>query len=235
LNYAVPPPFGLALFSPHLAAAQPDWAGGARPTGFCRWPGGDMSLEVAAFLDAGPPPLVASIGATMATLPAARTAAIHAAIIAAATRRGLRLLLLAATEPALAALPMPLPRDSLAVLRAPMDQVFARAAMVLHHGGGGTTDLALAAGHPTLIMPFMSDQVDHAARAERLGVAVMLPGARADAAAIAAALARLARPEFADRARRLGALVAAEDGVTAACDVIERNWPPLHARRPAGR
>jgi UDP:flavonoid glycosyltransferase YjiC (YdhE family) len=232
LNYAVPPRFGLALFSPHLAAAQPDWVGGALPTGFCRWPGGELSPEVAAFLDAGPPPLVASIGATMATLPAERTAAIHAAIIEAAARRGLRLLLLAATEPALAALPIPLPRDALAVLRAPMDRVFARAALVLHHGGGGTTDLALAAGHPTLIMPFMSDQVDHAARVARLGVGVMLPGARADAEAVAVALARLARPEFSDRARRLGSLVAAEDGVGAACDAIERCWSPSSRRAP---
>ncbi|OYW24285.1 MAG: hypothetical protein B7Z55_02695, partial [Planctomycetales bacterium 12-60-4] len=40
LNHAAVPPFGLALFSPQLARPQPDWAGGATPTGFCRWPGG---------------------------------------------------------------------------------------------------------------------------------------------------------------------------------------------------
>jgi rhamnosyltransferase subunit B len=234
LNYAVEPPFGLALFSPHLADAQPDWVGGAQPTGFCRWPGGQLAPQVEAFLDAGPPPLVASLGATMAKLPGARIAAIHAAILDAAARLRLRLLLLAVAEPALAALPKQLPGDSLAVLRAPMDQVLPRAALVLHHGGGGTTDLALAAGHPSLVVPFMSDQVDHAARVARLGAGVMLPGSRVTAAAIAAALEELLRPPFADRARRLGALVAAEDGVAAACAVIERRWPPLHARGPSG-
>ena len=53
----------------------------------------------------------------------------------------------------------------------PFSRLFPRAAAVVHHGGIGTTSLALEAAAPQLIMPMAFDQHDNARRLERLGVA----------------------------------------------------------------
>jgi rhamnosyltransferase subunit B len=220
LNWAVPPPFGLALFSPELATGQADWPAGARPTGFCRWPDGTTPPEVARFLDAGPPPLVVSLGSSMVRAGGV-PAAIHAAAIAAAGRAGLRCLLLVGTEANLAALPAPLPPGCLGVLGAPHGAVFPRAAAILHHGGAGTTGEAMRAGRPMLVTPFAGDQFDNAARLVRSGVAASRAAASVDAPLLEAMLRRMLVPEVTARAAALGARLSAEDGVGAACDVIE--------------
>lgn len=219
LNFAAPPPFALALFSAQLAKAQRDWPAGARPTGFCRLPGGAAPAEVAAFLDAGPPPLVVSLGSSMVRL-RDRVTALHAAATEAAGRLGLRVLLLAGSEENRRALAARLPPDCLAVASAPHDAVFPRAGLILHHGGAGTAAEAMRAGVPMLVVPIAGDQFDNAARLERAGVARMLlrsPGT----ARIAAALAALDRPEPRARARAMSAAMAAEDGVAGAVAVIE--------------
>jgi UDP:flavonoid glycosyltransferase YjiC (YdhE family) len=43
--------------------------------------------------------------------------------------------------------------------------------MVVHHGGAGTTQSALLAGRPTIIVAHVSDQFFWGAELERLGVA----------------------------------------------------------------
>jgi UDP:flavonoid glycosyltransferase YjiC (YdhE family) len=227
LNWAAPPPFGLALFSPELAAAQPDWLAGARPTGFCRWPDGTLPPEVEAFLAEGPPPLVVSLGSSMVRV-GGLPQAIHAAALAVARRAGLRCLVLAGTAENLAALPAPLPPGCLGVLGAPHGAVFPRAALILHHGGAGTTGEAMRAGRPMLVVPFAGDQFDHAARMVRRGVAATCPARRLDEAALEAMLRRVMAPGFAARAAALGAALRAEDGVAGACAVIE-GW--LRRRR----
>lgn len=222
LNWAIPPPFCLALFSPHLAAAQADWLAGARPTGFCRWSYGKIPPEVDAFLSEGSPPLVVTLGSSMVKNTVLPTR-IHAAAIQAAGHAGLRCLLLVGTEANMATLPTPLPPGCLAVIGAPHDLVFPRAAAILHHGGAGTTGEAMRAGRPMLITPFALDQFDNAARMVRCGVAASLDARRVTTAALKAMLRKIMEPTLIARATALGVRVRNEDGVGAACDVIE-NW-----------
>jgi UDP:flavonoid glycosyltransferase YjiC (YdhE family) len=231
LNTAVPPPFALALFSPALAPGQADWAGGARPTGFCADPPGPLAPGVEAFLAKGPPPLVASLGSSMVRA-GTRPAEIYRDALAAGLAAGLRVLVLLGTEANRIALPRPLPPEALAVRAAPHDAVFPHASVILHHGGAGTTGAAMRAGRPMLVVPFAGDQFDHAARLARLGVAEMLPARKASRAAIARALPRLLAPDRAARAAALGGRVRAEQGVAGAVAVIE-SW--LHTRSPPSR
>jgi UDP:flavonoid glycosyltransferase YjiC (YdhE family) len=48
--------------------------------------------------------------------------------------------------------------------------LFPRMAMVIHHGGSGTTALGLRAGVPSLTIPFLFDQYDWGRRIFDLGV-----------------------------------------------------------------
>jgi rhamnosyltransferase subunit B len=52
----------------------------------------------------------------------------------------------------------------------PLSSLLPQVAMLVHHGGIGTTAEALRAGVPQLVVPLAYDQFDNAARVENLGV-----------------------------------------------------------------
>ncbi len=57
----------------------------------------------------------------------------------------------------------------------PLSAILPHAALMLHHGGVGTTAQTLAAGIPHLIQPLAHDQFDNASRVKKLGVGDTLP------------------------------------------------------------
>jgi len=214
----------LALYSPLFGPLPPDAPANAVQTGQVLQTGGPpLSAEVEAFLAAGPPPVVFTLGSASA----------HAArrffhdSVALARRIGVRALLLVGREENLEGLP----RDDtiLAATTAPYQAVFPRAGMVVHQGGIGTIALALAAGVPMLLVPFAHDQPDNAARAVRLGAAKVLPRWRYGPGA-AGLVDRIRRDRgMREAARRAGAAILAERGaeraaaeILAAAGVIAR-------------
>ena len=102
--------------------------------------------------------------------------------------------------------------------------LFPRAALVVHHGGAGTTHAAVAAGVASLVVPHVGDQRYWAERLHRLGAAPApiairgLDGARLAEAALAAA----ADPRLREAAGTLAAAMAQEDGVGSAAGLLER-------------
>jgi sterol 3beta-glucosyltransferase len=101
--------------------------------------------------------------------------------------------------------------------------LFARAALVVHHGGAGTTHAACAAGVPSLVVPHVGDQLYWAERLRRLGVApepIPARSIRADVLADAVAGAAEDAPMRA-RAAALAAEMSTEDGVSAAIRELE--------------
>lgn len=101
--------------------------------------------------------------------------------------------------------------------------LFPRMAATVHHGGAGTTGAALAAGRPTLIVPFGADQLFWGRRAEALGVSPgPLSRRRFDAERLSRALDRmLSDDEMRGRAAALGRRVRAENGTARAVDHLE--------------
>ncbi len=104
---------------------------------------------------------------------------------------------------------------------APHGWLFPRTALVIHHGGAGTTHAAARAGVPSVAVPFAGDQFFWADRLHRTGAApapVPAKGFSAD---------RLARAiDEADKAASraaaaLGASIAREDGFKMAVAAIE--------------
>lgn len=109
----------------------------------------------------------------------------------------------------------------------PHDWLFPRVAAVVHHGGAGTTGAALRAGVPQLVVPFAVDQPFWGMRVAVLGVGPLpIPRPRLTQPRLADALRRtLDDPGMLRRARTLGTLVRAEDGIGAAVAHFERYRP----------
>src|SRR5688500_8075146 len=220
----------LALFSPVLAAPQPDWPPSARLTGFLfRDAAGSEALDekLDAFLAQGPPPIVFTLGSSAVVV----AGSFYEESLLAARSLGMRAVLMVGDDPG------NLPRaalgaDAIAVERAPHSALFPRAAAIVHHGGIGTLGQALRAGRPMLVVPWSHDQPDNARRALRLGVARILSPQRYRAERATRAIGELLHePAFAARAAEIGAIVRSEDGVGAACEAIEE--AALAHRAPA--
>jgi UDP:flavonoid glycosyltransferase YjiC (YdhE family) len=213
------PSLVLALFSKLLADKQPDWPRQTVITGFPfydRDGEGGMPPELAQFLDAGPPPLVFTLG----------TSAVHDAgpfyehSAAAARLLGRRAVLLVGQDPRNR--PASLPGGVVASAYAPYSELFPRAAAVVHQGGIGTTAQAMRSGRPMLVMPYAHDQPDNAGRVSRLGIARTIARERYNPARAAAELRRLLNdPSYSQRAAVVGEQVRQDDGVRAACDALE--------------
>lgn len=210
-------PFGnLALFSKTLGGAQPDWPARTTITGFPFFNKAiPMPAELAAFLDAGEPPLVFTLG----------SAAVNAAgsffdeSARAAAMLGRRAVLLVGRNPGNR--PDRLPVNILAVESAPHDQLFPRAAVVVHQGGVGTTGQAMRSGRPELVVPYAHDQPDNAFRVRQLGIARVLYPARYRAGRVAAGLqALLADPAYVTAAEDVGRRVRADSGAASAVDAM---------------
>jgi UDP:flavonoid glycosyltransferase YjiC (YdhE family) len=209
----------LALFSPVLAPPQPDWPANTVAAGFPFLPdAGGLAPEVERFLADGEPPVVFTLGS--AAVGSAGRFYEHS--VEAVDRIGMRALLLIGRDPA----NQPrrdLPRTMLAVPYAPHATVFARASVIVHQGGIGTTGEAMRAGRPMLVVPYSHDQPDHARRLKRLGVALGISAEKYDAGRAARAILQLRQDgSWAARARDVARCVRAETGVPTACNALER-------------
>jgi rhamnosyltransferase subunit B len=213
------PSLVLAMFSKLLAAKQPDWPRQAVITGFPfhdRDGEAGMPSELHRFLDAGPPPLVITLGSS-AVMDAGPFYE-HSA--AAAKRLGRRAVLLVGKETCNR--PASLPDGVVAFDYAPFSELFPRAAAVVHQGGIGTTAQAMRSGRPVLVIPYAFDQPDNAERATRLGIARTISRRRYSPARAAAELGHLlGNPAYSERASEVGEQIRREDGVRAACDALE--------------
>jgi sterol 3beta-glucosyltransferase len=142
-------------------------------------------------------------------------------VLGAARRAGVRAVLVTGWG-GLASLPH---ADDLFVAEAlPYDWLFPRVAAVVHHGGAGTTGLALQAGVPAIVVPFTVDQPFWGSRVAALGVGpTPIPRKRLTQEGLADALRRTVADEaMRARAAALGERIRAEDGVAAAVEIFGR-------------
>jgi UDP:flavonoid glycosyltransferase YjiC (YdhE family) len=211
----------LALYSPLLGGVQPDFPPNTHLTGFTFYDGegefpDPMAPDLEAFLDAGPPPLVFSLGST-AVLQGRR---FYRDSLQAARQLGQRAVLLVGAEDVERWAGETGP-DVFVGGYAPHSKLFPRARVIAHHGGVGTTAQALRAGRPQLVAPVWADQPDNAARLVRMGVARTVPhrGYSVERAVIELR-ALLETPSYAEEAARIGAVIRTEDGASEAVRVI---------------
>ena len=165
------PDLVLCAFPPWFARVQEDWPANSVNTHFPLYKSNyDPPLlpELEEFLLKGDPPLAFTAGTAMAF---AKPTMIMGLKVA--ERLGKRCLLVCAFK---SELPSDLPDWAYHVPYANFQSLFKRVALAVHHGGIGTSAMALACACPQLISPFAHDQFDNAVRLELLGTARMVKG-----------------------------------------------------------
>jgi UDP:flavonoid glycosyltransferase YjiC (YdhE family) len=210
------PLLNLAMFSNALGQPQRDWPRNVVQTGFVFYDqAGDTSdAPLQAFLASGPPPVTFTLGSA-AVMDPGRFFEESAAAARLLGTRGL--LLMGKNQP-----PTHLSNDLFAADYAPYSGVFPQSACVVHQGGVGTTAQALRAGVPQLVMPYAFDQPDNASRMVRIGVGRSVSRQRYRADRVVEQLQFLGMSGFRERAREVARRINAENGVSKACDAVER-------------
>ena len=218
----------IGMFPDWFASVQPDWPPHVHLTGFPLYDERDATAvpgELAAFLDAGDPPVVFVAGSGNQ-----RAQRFFQAAADACGRLGRRGLLLTRYREQL---PAEMPDGVRHFDYVPLTEVLPRAAALVHHGGVGSAAQALAAGVPHLVMPMTFDQPDNADRLRELGVARVLRRARFRGPAVASELEQLlGSTATAGRCRTLAERLRGVNGLTAACKVIEAAAARDAWRRP---
>ncbi len=116
---------------------------------------------------------------------------------------------------------------------APHAWLFPRMAAVTHHGGAGTTGAGFRAGVPSIVTPLVADQHFWADRAFALGIGpepISYHQLTVDALVTHFQTA-VGNNEMRKRAKRLGQIIQAEDGVGRAVALINA-YLETHSRFP---
>ena len=206
-------PLRLGLWSSAFSAVPRDAPRGLIAAGFPPAPQGELPDDVCAWIAAGPPPLVVTLGSIAQGLGGGRFWEEAATLARRMDRRAVLLH---------GAASVPEGPDLLALPYAPHAPLFPLAAAIVHHGGIGTTAEALRSGRPQLVVPVGGDQPDNAARLARLGVAATLPLRRFRADRAHARLTDLIDRFDQPRATALAQKIAAEDGAAIAARHLAR-------------
>jgi sterol 3beta-glucosyltransferase len=200
--------------SPSIIRVAPDGPEGTHVTGawLDRTTPDELPADMRRFLDAGAAPIVVAFG-SMAGAPDSEIASAIEAMLAG----GRRVLIQGGVAPAVQS------PNLFRIGRMDHRPLFARAALVIHHGGSGTSHAACAAGVPSLVVPHVGDQPYWADRLHRVGVAPAPQPARSLAAEelASAALAAASDPALRRRASELAERMSTEDGIAAAAAAIE--------------
>jgi vancomycin aglycone glucosyltransferase len=162
-----------------------------------------LSPELTTFLDAGEPPVYFGFGSMPATQDLGQT------MIRSARELGRR----AIVHRGWADLtPDDDGPDWLSIGEVNHQALFPRVAVVVHHGGAGTTTAAAHAGTPQVVMPQMYDQPYWAERVRQLGIGTVC----AAADSLTTALSHAMTPDVATRAKGIAEQVRTDGASVAA-------------------
>lgn len=180
-----------------------------------------LPAALAAFLDAGAPPVYVGFGSMRVPEESARIA------IGAIRAQGSRALI-ARGWAELG--PIDDRDDCFAVGEVNQQVLFGRVAAVVHHGGAGTTTAAARAGAPQVIVPQAVDQPYWARRVADLGIGVAHDGSVPTVASLSAALRTALAPETRARATAMAGRIRTDGATVAARLLVEA----FASERPCG-
>jgi sterol 3beta-glucosyltransferase len=205
-------------YSPTLSPRPNDWPESWQVVG--AWmedvpPGWQPPPDLAAFLEAGPPPIYVGFGSVVTR----DNSRISRAVLEALRQTGRRAVLSRGWHS--------LNDGDLRgrihlVEHLPHAWLFPRTAMVIHHGGGGTAVSALRSGVPSMAVPYGADQLFWGRRAHELGVGPE-PIAYKDVTAekLAAAIHQgVDDLSMGEKAKSIAKKIRSEDGVGRTMELI---------------
>ena len=217
-EWPVEPDAVLGLFPDWFGAPQPDWPPRTHLTGFPLFDGsfaGELPPDAESFLAAGPPPVVFTTGSSDYQ----DGERYYRESVRACVESGRRGVLL---TPHQRQVPAELPASVRRFDFLPLRLLLERSSALVHHGGVGTSALALAAGVPQIVLPTVHDQPDNAIRVKRLGVAAILRRRTYSAGKVVRTLDHLLTSEAVRANCRLyAARLATGNPIEEACDAID--------------
>lgn len=228
----------LLAVSPLLLEAPEDWPGNLATCGFLALASQQAPLApaLAAFLASGEPPIFVTVG-SMLPKTATNRHTLYQTVVAAVLACGSRAIVQVHPDDLAMLAPTAGVHFTSGVEHA---AVFPHVALVVHHGGAGTTHTVLRAGVPSVVVAYVADQFFWGDELTRLGVAPRRLLARSLTARGLAQRLRhvLTRPALRANAAALAVRLRDEDGVGQAVRLIEDAHSghcaaPLTALRPA--
>jgi sterol 3beta-glucosyltransferase len=217
---AEPRPTYLCAFSSQVVPHPADWGDFAQETGywFLNTPADyHPPQDLEAFLQAGSPPIVISLGSIQRSFQQ-QTALLLLRALAEAGQRGIFL----ASEGGAA--PKSDSKDILVTGSVSHEWLYPRTAAVIHHGGAGNTASALRAGIPSIVIPFGGDQFYWGRRLADLHAAVTpLPAKHLTIRRLVKAIRSVVDSrELGRNAKSISERIRQENGVERAVEIIER-------------
>ncbi len=207
-------------FSPSVVPKPPEWGDHVTVAGY--WfldqaPGYQPPPDLAAFIEAGPPPVAIGYGSMGDRDPETLTG-ISIEALRLAGQRGVLVSGWAGLKKE------DLPDHVAAIEAIPHEWLFPRMAAAVHHAGPMTLAVALRAGIPGVSVPFFFDQLWWADRAAALGIGPKaVPRRTLTAESLAQAIDRAVTD---DRIRKtvaeIGEQVRDEDGIATAVEAVAR-------------
>ena len=216
----------LGAYSPSVFPHPPDWPDSVHITGYwfldskSSWIPPD-TLE--AFLNSGSPPVYIGFG-SMAGLNPEWTTTLILKALEKSKQRGIILTGWGGIKQ------KTMHNDVYMSESIPHNWLFPRMAAVVHHGGAGTTAEGLRAGVPSVITPFMVDQMFWGRRIRELGVGLEpLSYKKLTVNNLASAIQlAVTHRGIRKRAKAFAGTIRAEDGLTNAVKIINRYLRNYH-------
>lgn len=196
--------------SPKLIRKPRDWASHITIAGFFSLSSAGQYTppsSLSHFLASGPTPVYIGFGSIVIDDPAALTALIFSAV----RLTGIR----AIVSKGWGSIgdPTDIPPDIFMLEDCPHDWLFERVSCVIHHGGAGTTATGIAAGKPTVVVPFFADQPFWGDVIHKAGAGPRpIPFTNLTVEALAEAIRAALIPEVLENARMLGEMIRLENG-----------------------
>ena len=210
----------LGAYSPSVIHHPTDWPKNVHITGY--WFQEDLhgwrpSAELETFLNDGEKPVYVGFG-SMAGRDPERIAEIVLEALAESSWRGV----LATGWGGMNL--QHVPENVFVLDSAPHGWLFPRMAAVVHHGGAGTTAEGLRAGVPSVIVPFIVDQLFWGKRVQELGAGPQpIQAKRLNVANLTETIQKSNRDAaIGQRAEAIGRLIRSEDGIGKAVKIISQ-------------
>jgi UDP:flavonoid glycosyltransferase YjiC (YdhE family) len=206
-------------FSPAVVSRPPDWGDEIHITGY--WFPEDKAwqppVDLVAFLEGGPPPVFIGFGSMPVKNPIQTTRVILEALQTTDQRAVLGDGWSGIGDQAL-------PETVYKIQYAPYEWLFPKMAMVIHHGGSGTTAAGLRAGVPSCAVPFLFDQEYWGKRIASLGVGPHpIPYRKLSAFRLVRNINQgINDLEIRENAKKLGQRIRTENGVQTAVKIVNR-------------
>ncbi|MEJ2597537.1 MAG: glycosyltransferase [Anaerolineales bacterium] len=210
--------------SPAVYEPNPHWESRHHMVGY--WfadnpTGWEPEVDLLAFLEAGTPPVLISLGAM--SLGDGNAQEIASLFVDAVQRAGIRAII-QGWDAAIRQLNLPPTIYSAGSI--PHSWLLPRCAGIVHHGGFGTTSAGLRAGIPALVIPHIADQFFWAKIVHELGVSPQpIKRAQLTTDNLAESLKEVAHNEdLRQQAFSLGEQIRTENGVDEAVRLIEQEF-----------